>query len=453
MRKLLVVSYHFLPVHNVVVRQFVGYCNYLPEFGWDPIVLTRDWPAGELPPEDRSYGLSHVGEDALRVREIETVRAIPEEREGLVVRAQQALVARSLPSASRLTRALVTPLRKALSLAVPLVAESPDPHRRWVEPAIAAGISTVKERGVRAVLSNCPPVTNHVVGSGIATATGIPFFPYFGDLFSFDVGPFSRDPAWLRPFIRRRHQRWLRGTARTLGVAPGLIHYLRDTYGHDGDVVVVGYDERDFASPSVREPRGTFEMAHVGSLYGDQRADLLFDAMDLLLERRPELAATIRLRFVGSKQEDKLRALVRGRRVEQIAHIESKVPPAEALRLQRESDVLLLFPFRGEWNRTSYGTYSYPSKIFEYFGAERPILSMPGDADWVDALLAKTGAGQTADTPTEIAQVVEQLLARWRESGALAWNGDRAAVRAFTHRAQAERIASALDRASDTSRR
>lgn len=64
MKKLLIVTYYFPPSGGPGVQRVLKFAKYLPEFGWEPIVLTvkdADYPARdesllkEIPPAVRVY--------------------------------------------------------------------------------------------------------------------------------------------------------------------------------------------------------------------------------------------------------------------------------------------------------------------------------------------------------------------------------------------------------------
>lgn len=447
MKSALVVNYHFVPAHNVGVRQFVGYCRYLPEFGWRPIVLTRDWTAESCATAGGPYGLSFQPElRALLGPDTLVVTAPDRPFDNAYLRTHRRLQRWSARASPRILRGGAVVARKIWSQGAPLFGNFPDELRGWADSAVEVGRAVMREHHVGAIVSNCPPASNHVVASRLARSSGRPWFPYFGDLYTFDVGPHSVTRTGLqRAEARWRNARWLRSATGTLAVAPGLVRYLEDTYGVPGEVVVVGYDPADFSAPAP-ERGGKFLLSHVGSVYGDQRPSLLFDALDVLLGSRPDVGGEVRVRLVGSKMESELRAMIVGRPCAEVVSIESKVSPAEAVRLQRASDVLLLLPFMARWNRTRYGTYSYPSKLFEYFGARRRILSLPNDGDWVDELLRSTGAGQSVATAEDGARLLGGWFDEWRGAGELRWDGREHEIAKYTHREQARRIATALDR-------
>ena len=446
MRTLLVVSYHFLPVTNVGVKQFVKYCKYLPEFGWTPAVLTNDWSNGPAP-RDAGWGLSVEPSMWDEMPSETPTRAVPHRERSNALMRMHATLGRA--SAGRGLRAAAATIgRRALSLGWPLFGEYPDAFVGWVPDAIDGGIRLARDVGAHAILSQCPPSTNHLVASGIARSTGIPWIPYFGDLVAFsevfrrgDERRFSPEGVAAR---LRRH--WLAPARGAFAVAPRMVRELTTSYGLEGDVVVVGFDPVDFEH--VEPSRDKLRLAHVGSLYlGDQRPDLFMDAVDALLERRPEVREKLEIRFTGSKCETELREMAANRPSRTVYRIETKVSAVEAVRIQQQSNGLLLFDLTSDHG--ALGTLSYPSKIFEYLGAHRPILSFPGDGDWVEHILRTTGGGVVAHDVDTCSRVLESWYDEWSAEGDIRWHGRAETLEPFTHREQARIIAAALDRATD----
>ena len=48
MKKVLIISYHFPPVNNIASRRFGEMVSFMPNFGWEPFVLTTK-SKGTLP--------------------------------------------------------------------------------------------------------------------------------------------------------------------------------------------------------------------------------------------------------------------------------------------------------------------------------------------------------------------------------------------------------------------
>jgi hypothetical protein len=233
-----------------------------------------------------------------------------------------------------------------------------------------------------------------------------------------------------------------------IAVTPYMAEYLAQTYGKPAALVLTGFEPDDFPGGPTPPPAGErFVLSHVGSLYpGEQRPELFFDGLDALLERRPDFAERLEVRLVGSKCDDYLRTCLAARPSGRVIRVLPKVPSPAAVALVRESHALLAFNCTG--HRERHGTMSYPTKIFEGFGAGRPILAIPPDGDWVDSLLRRTNGGIAAADPQAIAAVLETWMQSWRDTGGVAYRPDRAAVAELSTPRQTARLAAFLDEAA-----
>jgi glycosyltransferase involved in cell wall biosynthesis len=424
-RNVLIVHYHFLPVHNVAVKRLVAYAERLPRYGWQPIVLTRDWQGTE--DQDASWGLSWEPQIERRIRfPIHRVHGPPP------LRAWSA------------TKRVPRPMRQAVKLARVLCGDYPDGFVRWVRPAVAAARTLARGTPIDAVITYCPPETNHLVGQRLARALRVPWIPFFGDLWEFFLAPFPSTPdAVLRKLY---HRLWMAPAAACAAVSPYMAQYLERTYGKRAEVILTGFDPADFADASrhngVRRER--LVLSHIGSLYPlDQQPHIFFDGLDELLRRHPEVESGLEVAFVGSKCDTYLSELIRNRPCARVCSIVPKVDSATALSLVKSSDGLLAF--NCAMHRERHGTMSYPTKIFEAFGARRPVLAMPPDGDWVDTLLARTGAGTSAKDAPEVADVLWNWYTSWQDTGGIAYGGREDALDALTVERQTERLAALLD--------
>lgn len=442
LRNVLIVHYHFLPVHNVAVKRLVGYAKSLPCFGWRAHILTRDWHGIEE--ADASWGLSwepHLERDAGCV-----IHRAPDPRSA----AGRPRVRRVRPPPRKPARATrVSAYRDRLAgkfrrLGRIFFGPYPDEFVGWVRPAVAAGLRVARDNRIDAIMSYCPPETNHLVARRLALRLDVPWVPFFGDLDGFLDAPLPRYS--LEGALRRKWHRWcLAPAAACAGISPSMASYLARTYRKRTELIHTGFDPHDF--PESRGPipaRPRFVVSHIGSVYpGDQRPEIFFDGLDLLLARRPEIASRIEVRFVGSKCDDGLHAMLAGRPAARVCAVEPKVDSATAIGLVRDSDALLAFTCTH--HRDRHGTLSYPTKIFEAFGARRPVLAVPADGDWVDELLTRTAGGVSARDAADVAAVLAEWFLAWSRDGRVPYQGRSDEIADFSRDRQVERLGQLLD--------
>jgi len=459
MRSVLVISYAFPPQYDVSARRAAKLCKYLPADGWRPIVLTKEW-TDPAPAEDRRGFAVTSHSDALAELEgLEVVRTAYRTRDNALRRLHKRLGGayasaggRDLADASISHGDRWSPrvlARRALSLFAPVFGDFPDAFAGWIDTAVPEGVELVRQRSIDAICSLCPPATAHVVASKIAMRTGVPWVAQFDDLFSFQLEA-ERRATW-RWFGAAKHQSWMRRARRVGAITPGMLEYVRRTYGLDGAVVMVGFDPADsLAATAPRRDHRRLRLVYTGSVYLDNQCpEILFAALDRVLDARPETERSIEVVFAGTRCDDELRRRLRAfPNAATVCRFIERVAPTEARELQRDADGLLLFNYTATTGET--GTLSFPAKSFEYLAAGRPILAVPRDpGGWGDTLIASTRAGVVADTVDEVANVLDGWLRTWQATRALPYDADRNAIECYSQPRQAAALAALLDRTVD----
>jgi hypothetical protein len=450
-RKVLLVTYTFPPQYDVSARRAAKLCKYLPAAGWQPLVLTKDWASDVAPEDRRAYALTSYQHGLDELPDVTIIKAEYRTRDNALRRLHQRLggiydtSAHNGNGASTWSPRGVA--RRALSLLSPTFGDFPDPFRGWVDSAVSAGVDAVRRESIDAIVSLCPPATAHVVASEIARRTDVPWVAQFDDLYSFHLER-QRRPAW-RGYADRQHRRWMKPATFASAITPAMLDYVRRTYNLDGDVVMVGFDPDE--QPMVRqEAHHRLRLAYTGSVYpGDQKPEILFAALEQVLRSRADVAPPIEVIFAGTGCDRELQQELTGfPSAARACVFLERLPPEDALRLQRQSDALVLLNCTAP--TPAEGTLSYPAKTFEYLNSGRPILAIPGDpGGWGDRLLETTGAGTTADSVADVVAVLESWLQTWRPGVTLPYHGDKNAIAHYAQPRQAAVLGQLLDRAVD----
>ncbi|SMF58939.1 Glycosyltransferase involved in cell wall bisynthesis [Tistlia consotensis] len=186
---------------------------------------------------------------------------------------------------------------------------------------------------------------------------------------------------------------------------PGLI-------GAKGAVLLNGWEPDPAAEAAEPRGDGRLVLAFSGVLGTMASPQPFLDDLAAVLARRADLGQRLRLRFIGRRLPWAERLLERFPHPQLIERIEQR-PRAEADRLIRESDVLLLM--------TDDDMARYlPGKVFEYLATGRPILAHGADGE-APALVRQLGAGRhvAAGAPVALERALDAMIERPAE----AWNG------------------------------
>ena len=384
--KLLLVTLYFPPAGGGGVQRPLKFASHLPALGIETHVLAPDDP-------------KWVHQDV----------DLPLPTQAWIHRARY-LGPRSRRLADELhgRGGLDLALRRASSVGRRLLL--PDENVTWNATAIPKAISIVRREGIDVVLTTSPPGSVHLIGAAVQKATGA---KWVADL---------RDSIVLHPHRSvegpgaRAKQKARAGVARLVARQADAIVAVSEAIAEEtraieprGRVVTIanGSDFDDFAGlPYSRGDR--FRLTHAGSFFGKR------DPKPFLRALAESGLEDVTVRFVGDFRpgdREFMESLGLSDRVEVIDY----VPRRESLRLQRDSDaLLLLIPEAGGRGR---GVLS--GKVFEYLAAERPVLAVVPPDGAAAELVRKTGAGLVAgpDDVPGIRDALLELHSRWRDGG------------------------------------
>jgi len=449
-KKLLFVATYFPPVASGGNARQLRFLRYLPDFGWEPTVLTVR-ARGPVPdPEgvrilrpltpgpDGAYALARRASAAWRdLRAGGRADGGGAGRDGEGAGSGGEGVGSGGGGAPHYSpESLVTDDKRfSRRQDINRWLFVPDVYVGWIGPAISAGLRLVREEGFEAVVSSYPRASAHLVGAGISAHSGIPWLADY------------RDPWPTHQFLRYKtplHERanfalesWALGHAAwATAVNEPIADDLRRRYPRlAGRVAVIpnGYDRAEQPEPIALGDG--FWFVHTGRLYsrGRQATDFL-DAL-------ATLPAHVKVLFLGV-EGPRIRAYAESIGIADRVRTEPFVPHTTALGYQRAADALLLI--------TGTARESLSSKIFEYLQCGRPIFAVTPPGTAAAALLDETGGGERAapDRPRAgpLAAFVERVTA-----GAVA-PADQALVDRFDGRTLTGRLAGYLEGISGDTR-
>ncbi len=411
------------PVETAGTERIRKFVQYLPEFGYRPLVLTtarygtlaNDATAGVF----RASDLIHSLFRPLRWRK---AKGVPPEAQVRVA----TLSGQSLPGR----------LRDQLM--------APDTKLGWLLPAVHRGREVIARQQPALLFSSSPPETTHLIALRLHGATGLPWVADLRDGWLFEPpNPPFRQAAWRRAWEGRLERQVVSQATAVVTVTAPIATDLAARYPTAGSkisVITNGFDRADFADLSrQRPPDGRFLLVYTGAFAASRQggsADALFDGLAELVRRQP--GSPLAVQIVGNFSEAEKQA-VQGRGLEHVVEFVPPVPRPEAYQRQVDADALLLV--------TAPGVRSVAtSKLFDYIGAGRPILALAQD-NAAAGIVQQDDLGITVapDDPAAIASALENLM-RQCQAGK-AWPGFETARKRFDRRELTRRLAQVFDSA------
>ena len=311
--------------------------------------------------------------------------------------------AEELRATDGLQRALVQAQVTARRLLVP------DASVTWNLTAIPAAIRIAKREGIDVVITTSPPGSVHFVGAAVQRASGTRWIADLRD--PLVANQHRRDDTAAARARQAANEQVARLVARNADAVTCVSEAIADEVrglGARGTVRVIanGCDFDDFAGLEY-EPAPRFRITHTGSFFGKRDPRPFLQAFH-------DAGLDAVARFVGdfrSSDREWAEALDLGDRLEIVDYL----PRADALRLQRDSEALLLLvPDAG-----GRGKGVLSGKVFEYIAAGRPILAVvPPDGAAAD-LVRETGSGVVVapDDVDGIRAALVELHARFANGG------------------------------------
>jgi glycosyltransferase involved in cell wall biosynthesis len=383
--KVLLVTMYFPPAGGGGVQRSLKLAQYLPALGIETHVLAPDDPKWvhrdvelHVPTQAWIHRARYIGPRARKPAE-------------------------ELRAADGLERALVQAQVTARRLLLP------DASVTWNLTAIPAAIRIARREGIDAVITTSPPPSVHFVGAAVRRASRARWIADLRD--PLVANQHRRDDTTAARARQVANEQVARLVARQADavtcVSEAIADEMRDL-GARGAVRVIsnGCDFDDFAGLEYRQA-DRFRITHTGSFFGKRDPRPFLQAF-----RNADLDAVVR--FVGdfrSTDREWAATLGLGDRLELVPY----APRAESLRLQRDSEALLLLvPDAG-----GRGKGVLSGKVFEYIAAGRPILAVVPPDGAAAALIRETGAGVVVapDDVDGITAALVELHTRFANGG------------------------------------
>jgi glycosyltransferase involved in cell wall biosynthesis len=373
-RKLLFHSYHFPPIGGSGAQRPLKMVRHLAELGYTSTVVTR----AEAEREDR-----WAPKDLTLVEEIPpavTIRRVPAQ--------EPRPTARLRPVAERWLG-----VRDAWTA-------------WWIEASYRLGLEAGADADLIYVWMQ--PYASAYAGAELSRALAKPWVADLGD-------PWALDEMIVYPSgLHRRLE--LRRMGRLLRTASAVVMSTQEAASRlvravpelaDRSIVAIpnGFDAADFQGAAPTRDDGRFRIVHTGYLHtqlGEQhrrrrvvrralRGDVpgidiltrshvfLIEAIDRLLDRRPDLSDVLELHLAGVMNETDRRVARHCR----VATLHGYVTHAESIELMRGANLLFL-----PMHSLPAGTRAtiVPGKTYEYLASKTPILAAVPEGDARDIL-------------------------------------------------------------------
>jgi glycosyltransferase involved in cell wall biosynthesis len=381
LKRILMIAFHFPPLAGSSgIQRTLRFARHLPQFGWEPLILTAD---------PRAY-------DRISDDQVDDVPA------GSIVER-----AFALDSARHL----------AVSGRYPAFIARPDRWVTWWFGAIPRGLAMIRKYRPQVIWSTYPIATAHRIGRTLSRLSGVPWVADFRDPMAQEGYP--SDPKTWQSF-KRIEQDALHTAAASVFVTPGAARLYRSRYPDVPDTCIAvienGYDEDSFkqfdgsiagAGPLIP---GTLTLVHSGVVYPSERDPThFFHALRRMLDEGTLHPGELRVRLRASAHESLLAQLIDRYEVSAVVELAPPIPYREALKEMMRADGLLVL-------QASNCNEQIPAKAYEYLRCGRPIIGLTDPAGDTANMLREAGIRNIAplDSAEEIAREMRRFIDEMR---------------------------------------
>ena len=376
MNKVLIVTYYWPPSGGAGVQRWLKFSKYLPEFGWEPIILTVDPAYAAYPVTD--YSLVNDLPVSLKVYFTPALDYFS------IYKKDQT----KIPSAGFANNTDKSFKGKILRF-VRGNFFIPDPRKGWNNYAVKRACELIKAEGINHVITTSPPHSTQLIGLRIKKK--FPHIKWIADLRDpwTDIYYYKQFyPTLFSKAIDLKYEKSvLKNSDKIITVGSSLktlfSSKIKDLE-QKIEVITNGYDQSDFNEVPVSNP-SRFTLTYVGTLSDIYPIEGLIPALKTLHSSGKDFL----LRFVGTVSE-KTRKMIESEIPAKYLEFLPYAIHSEAIKYMMNTSLLILIiPLHQSSKSIITG------KIFEYLASGKPILCLgPVDGDAAE-IISKCKAGRT----------------------------------------------------------
>ena len=417
MKKLLILTYYFPPLGLGGTQRIAKFVKYLPQFGWQPTVVTVKpiayWALDESLMQD--------------VKEARIVRTESLDPQRLLARFGRTIIQ---PGAGEKRGGFGTLVNQKV---LPFIL-TPDSKILWRSFALSAIDKLLAAEHFDALMTTSPPHSVHLIGRRIAQRYGIKWLADFRD--SWAGSHVVHEPT-ARHFERNRkwQQQVIKSADAATCISPAILKSFEpNDLSHKFHIIPNGYDPQDFKATESKKNE-FFTLCYSGTINRFADPEPFLDALVLLKKNNSDAYSKLIVQFVGYDTLGNFHEMVVRRNLDRVEVVGHK-PHAQSVAYLKNADALLLIA-----KARPEDTF-IPGKTFEYFGAQKPIFAISNSAPTNDVL---ANASQAAVVSSFNAKDIYSRLREFLTSDMHSIRINKEYIQQFNRRTQTKQLSEILN--------
>jgi len=297
---------------------------------------------------------------------------------------------------------LLSLIRKVLTI---IKLTKGDHSQGWQKPANYAADLVAKKYKIDLVMGEHGPDAGLFLAKRFHRKFGTPWVMDFRD--PVDIGV----PNILRKLYLRFIKQILASSSLLINVTPYWKELDRKRFEKNVICITNGYDPDEFETKENANTTNYFDILYPGNVHEKQNIELFLSALSLCIKEDN----LDRLRFIYcGGQSNYINKLLIRYQLEKHSKIYKSLPRSKALILMQSASVLLIMGVvSNDKSNRLIARGVYPGKVFEYFGAKRPILLAPTDDGILEELIINTRSGVVCKNIPEIRKFINKSYDNW----------------------------------------
>jgi glycosyltransferase involved in cell wall biosynthesis len=391
LKKVLFISYYWPPAGGAPINRILKFYKFLPEYGWEPVILTVD--KGDFPFIDESLSAELRSDSKIfKAKNFKFPKFLTSGGKG-----EKKFVPYGFTDSTKKS------LKNRLSRWLKFNAV-PDTRILWRFKAVKMAIQIIKDENIDVIFSSSPPQTNHIIAAQAAKRTGIPWIADFRD-------PWS-DVFWLKSqnirlgclqrLDRRIERKTISRMNEIITVSPTWVKLFENKSNKSVHLIYNGYDE-DFFAPEKMRNDNKFVITYAGSMSYEQRPYAFFEALKRL-KHNPQFIQNLEVRFVGNFPDFLNTMTMESGLASNIVHFPFKNMKDAIADMQNSDLLLIIVP-----DNNDFGVI--PSKLYDYLAARKPVLGYGHPQCDTAKIIQKTSSGKlfASDDAVQSSAFIEEI--------------------------------------------
>jgi len=378
LRKVLVVTYYWPPSGGAGVQRWLKFSKYLPEAGWQPVILTVDPEYAAYPATDLSLEKDvPAAAEVHRTKTTDWFRFYGNDKS-------------KVPSAGFATNRDDSPGGK-ISRFIRGNFFIPDPRRGWNKHAFRKACELIEKHDIRNIITTSPPHSSQLIG--LKLKKKYPHLRWLADLRDpwTDIYYYNLFyPTLLSRKIDSHYEKAVLAKADIITtVGPTLGKIFSSKMAGSGEKIKIihnGFDEEDFSGLTASTPE-RFTISYTGTISESYPVNGFIMSLKELISGGSDLL----LKFTGhipDVQKNRLISELGAGHLEFIPYSDHRTVIGQML----SASMLLLVLAKDPGNRSFL-----PGKLFEYIASGKPVVCLGPTSGDTAAILNSGGYGRCFD--------------------------------------------------------